>query len=122
MLSEMDREKIDFVALKRKAPGKFSEQIISALPAALKFDGISVEVVKLELGDDPFNEKLEIDVRVNPPEEEAQYGPELFFTFTSELSPAENFQEFRDFVEQHHQKALSSPQVEQEFAASHSGD
>lgn len=122
MLNERNREKIDLLTLKRKAPGKFTEDMISALPEALEFDNMSVEVVKLELGDDPFREKLEIDVRVTPRDQKDTSGPKLFFTFTSESSTEDNVKEFREFVEQHHETASRSPQMEHGHVAGQGGD
>lgn len=103
----------EFVTLKRKAPGRFSEEMMPLLSEMLNTNNPKLELVHVELGDDPFEEKIEIEVQV--PEEATKSvsgGPTLFFTLTSELSPAENLKEFREFVAEHSKVAANPPATE----------
>jgi hypothetical protein len=103
----VERKGNDFTVLRRLAPGRFSEQMLDKL--AEHGDQLAkVRIEAVELGDDPFVEKLNVIFHaVNP---EGDFGPKLFFTFTAEVSAEENFRDLVTFMEQHMETAASAPQ------------
>lgn len=110
MISSESKREIDLIEVRRQAPGRFSEEMISSFSEMIKTEANKLELLNIELADDPFQEKLDIEVRVIQDEPKTiSGGPHLFFTFTSEISPAENLKEFREFVNDHAKTASEEP-------------
>jgi len=132
----MEKNRIDFTALRRLSPGRFSEDALSQLSKGVRVDDFKIDIHKIELGEDPSTEQLNVTFFVRLPEDKAgreaktqSRGPKLYFTFTSAASIDENFQEFREFVRQHAVTAATAPQgpvgaraVRGVHSAGHSGD
>jgi hypothetical protein len=112
-----ETEKIDFATLRRRAPSRFTEDLLNALSAGVDFSPYSIAIKSLELGDDPFIEKLNATFIVSGPTLRKRRfkgepeGPKLFFTFTSEVSVAENLKELKEFVADHAHVAETSPTI-----------
>ncbi len=123
----MDKNKVDFLTLRRLAPGPFSESMLELLSNGVDFESFRIEFKNIELGDDPFTEKLNVSFFVRLPNEKRHRfkgqapGPRLFFTFTAAKSPERNLSEFRDFVKDFAVTAGTAPFVTLS-AGQHMGD
>lgn len=111
----MDQKNIDFAALKRLAPGRFTEDLLDALKTAVTVDGFHIELAQIELGEDPGFEKVNAVFFVSTDKERPRTPPckgsKLFFTFTSEASLQDNLAEFKVFVREHAETAASAPVI-----------
>jgi hypothetical protein len=101
-----------FVALKRRAPGKFSEKMVAALSEAVRTSQPKLELLSVDLGDDPFQEEISIVVRVCN-EKSHSGGPKLTFAFTAESSVEDNILEFKEFIAERAEGASKSPKSEE---------
>jgi hypothetical protein len=108
-------EQVDFVRLRRLAPGRFTEDMLQKLGQGMDFEGFHVTTERVELGEDPFVERLEAAFVVSKQNGNAvqskgsSVGPTLYFTFSADTSVDENIAEFREFVREHAATAAAAP-------------
>lgn len=108
-------KQIDFVRLKRQAPGRFTEDMLGMLGKGMDFDKFQITMERIELGEDPFTERLEVTFVVCVQGEKTVQpkgvpaGPTLFFTFSADASLDENLAEFQEFVREHAATAATAP-------------
>ncbi len=123
-------EQIDFVKLRRSAPGRFTEDMLRKLSASMDFEKFHIRMEQVELGDDPFIEKLDVAFVVSNTNEKAvdpkgiSVGPRLFFSFSADASIDENIEEFQEFVREHAATAATAPRFAPppRQSAGHTGD
>lgn len=128
----MEGNRIDFTVLRRLAPGRFSEDMLAKLAKGVHVDDFKIQFLKIELGEDPSTEKLDLTFFVELPHDKLRRqgkaysrGPKLFFTLSSEATVDENLHDLKEFVRQHADTASKAPQdsAKKEFLSiSHSGD
>jgi len=106
-----DNEKIKFLTVKRKAPGAFSEAMIPALSRMVQ-ENPTIELIGVDLADDPFQEKLNIKIRTRDDSDDLCGGTKLSFTLTSELSIADNLAELQSFIADFGKTAGEAPVAE----------
>ena len=112
----MEKKRLNYANLKRLAPGPFTEKVLDALEKGIDFERFKIQLLAVELGDDPFTEKINVTFYVVTPEGQNRRkgqppGPKLFFTFSNEDTLNGNLQELREFVLDHAQTAESAPTV-----------
>jgi len=102
----MQKQKTDFANVRRLAPGPFAAQMLDLLA---KEPPARVDIINIEVGENPFLEQLEVTFRVRP---HTKYsgGTKLFFTFSAGASAEENLKEFNEFVKVHAEKAGTAPE------------
>jgi hypothetical protein len=123
----MEKNKVDFTRLRRLAPGRFSEEMLSLLSAGVDFAQYRIDISRIELGESPFTEQLNVTFIVTLPDDRKRLrlkgqrsGPKLSFTFSASASPEKNLEEFREFVRQNAAAATLSPEAEPIPRAAHS--
>jgi hypothetical protein len=81
----------------------------------MDFEGFHVATERVELGEDPFVERLEVAFIVSKQNGNAVHskgssiGPTLYFTFSADASVDENIAEFQEFVREHTATAAAAP-------------
>jgi hypothetical protein len=127
----MEESKVNFTNLKRQAPGRFTEELLELLSRGIDLNPYAIEISKIELGENPFVENLDLTFFVTLPEDRkgrpfpGRKGPKLFFTFTSAISAERNLAELREFIREHAAKAAAAPRepaASAHSARSHNGD
>ena len=117
----MEKKNIDFVELRRMAPGHFTEDMLDALKAGIHVEGYQVNLDRIELGDDPFQEKVEAVFSMKK-EMDPTPAPRLYFTFSSAASVKQNLAEFAEFVREHVETAATPPHIAHSFGHGHGAD
>jgi hypothetical protein len=124
----MDKNRIDFIALRRLSPGRFSEDVLAKLSKGVQVDDFKIDIHKIELGEDASTEQLNVVFFVRVPEDKARRaaktharGSKLYFSFTSAASVEENLEEFEEFVRQHAITASTAPQGPVSIAVGRAG-